>query len=216
MKKLLFIVMLSFLSIIRPCHADEMFDIGRSIGNAIGNSMGNAATIYRGNINKEFRVDKHFDVSQVKSFVVLVRPYSDNSYIQSDYITHYPYDVIADKLSEYNIKTAANIVDALSKINPNFYDMDFDSQYNEYQRFVRNNKDAEMYVLIHSYFQNGGNGSCDIEIKIEDTKTAGSPIFYFRESRLDVPNRQAATLAKNIMDSFVSKFKKTFSKQKEE
>ena len=45
MKKFFVVAMLSMMLLAQTCHADEMFDLGRSVGNAIGGGLGNCARI---------------------------------------------------------------------------------------------------------------------------------------------------------------------------
>ena len=216
MKKFFVVAMLSMMLLAQTCHADEMFDLGRSIGNAIGDGLGNSARIYRGQINKEFHKDKNFDFSKMKTFVVWAHPANGyDTHISSKYAFNIPYDVIGEKLEEYDIQTNTEVVQLLAKINPQLQFSSVEERRQAYCNYVVNTKDGLIDIIIHSYYQYQGNGYCDIEVNIYDTKTLGDTVFYFREQRLDVPNRQPANLGKTIMNSFVGKFKKTFTKDKE-
>lgn len=214
MKKLFSIALLSTMLFAQSCNAytDPSYDIGAQIGNAIGTAIANQEKIYRGEIRKEFHVDKRYDTSKLKKFVLVTYiPPQEAQMIQGKYAVEIPSDTIMEKLSKsYDIETEKEVSKKLLALKPDLANASANVFLKELAQYVSYTKDGIILMNMHANYTYVSNGYCDIEIIVNDVKDITSPVLYFREQRLDVPNRMPGELADIIAGNFASKFKSTF------
>lgn len=213
MKKIFCTTLLATMLFAQSCNAytDPSFEIGRSIGNAIGDAIA-SQPVYRGTVKKEYHVEKYYDTSKLKKFIVVAYvPQGEEVLIDGKYVTQDIMNKITEELSkEYNVNDFIKGTKPLFVIKPEVLNMPYEQGKIEIERYIRSAYDGIITAKIHSYCIYQDNAFCDIEIEIEDAKYPGTTVVYFREQRLDVPNRNPAHLAKNTLNSFTSKFKSTF------
>lgn len=213
MRKIFSVALLSAMLFAQSCDAytDPAFEIGRSIGSAIGDAVASQPA-YRGTVNKEYHVEKYYDTSKLKKFIVIAYvPQGEEMLVQNKYATQDVMNAIAEELTkEYNVVDFVKGTQPLFVARPEILKMPYEQGKGEIERYIRNTYDGTITAKIHSYCIYQGNAFCDIEIIVDDVECPGIAVAYFREQRLDVPNRQPSSLAKKALSSFNNKFKTTF------
>lgn len=214
MKKLFAGAILSTMLLAQTCHAytDPSYDIGAQIGAAIGTAIAQHENAYRGTFNKEFHVEKYYDTSKLKKFIVIAYvPDGKELLVQSKYATQDIMNKITEELSkDYDVDDFIKGTKPLFVIKPEITNMPYEQGKTEIARYIRNTYDGTITVKLHSYCVYQGNAYCDIEIIVDDTECPGIAVAYFHDQRLDVPNGNPTSLAKSTLNSFCSKFKSAF------
>lgn len=214
MRNIFCTTLLAAMLFAQSCNAytDPSYDIGAQIGSAIGTAIANQEKIYRGEIHKEFHVDKRYDTSKLKKFVLVTYvPPQEAQMVQGKYALEIPSDTIMEKLSKnYNIETEKEVSEKLLALKPDLANASAKVFLNELAQYVSYTKDGIILLNMHANYTYNSNGYCDIEIIVNDIKDITSPVVYFHEQRLDVPNRMPSELADIIAGNFASKFKSTF------
>ncbi len=211
MRKLLlsFLLVVSFTS---SCFAyGSSYDLGYQLGTAISNSMANAA-VQKGRIKRDCHIEKNYDFSKTKSFVVATIL---NSNAIDDPSIHEQSSYMLTNLlnKDFTVYPQPALISYYFDNNPNAKNLTDEELKSSIYGFIQRVSDAMIFIKINNYTESNGFANVDLEILVYPHNSS-IPVMIYTESRYDVQSDSKNGTIIKILKKFKSKFSKTFEKVK--